>query len=273
MGFYRLSSNGSFLREASQVDAINGGNPSIAAAEQRDGEREANDNSSEISIRLDQAVKISGGPSAVARGAGMYLGTLNRYRMGREMPVSALISLARATGVCLEWLATGSGPMLTTEQSPGVTQAGVNGLGTPQGYLSLPMVEVPGATGPEDRQTSTPKIDFVLFSEFFLTQTLRRKPKNLALLIAAGDSMARTIQDGDLLLVDTSIRQIQASRIYVLRGGSALMVKRIQVKIDGSLVARPDNPIYEPEVLAPDQAKTLHIVGEVVWHAGPAATR
>jgi len=82
--------------------------------------------------------------------------------------------------------------------------------------------------------------------------------------------MAPTIQDGDLLLVDTSIRQIQASRIYVLLVGSALVVKRIQVKIDGNLVARPDNPIYEPEVLAPDQAKMLHIVGEVVWHAGPA---
>ncbi len=252
------------------MDAINGGNPAIATAQQRDGEGEANDNSSEISIRLEQAVKISGGPSAVARSAGMYLGTLNRYRIGREMPVSALISLARATGVCLEWLATGSGPMLTTERSPGATQAAVNGLGTPQGYLSLPMVEVPGATGPEDRQTSIPKTDFVLFSEFFLTQTLRRKPKNLALLIAAGDSMAPTIKDGDLLLVDTSIRQIQASRIYVLLVGSALVVKRIQVKIDGSLVARPDNPIYEPEVLAPDQAKTPHIVGEVVWHAGPA---
>ncbi len=252
------------------MDAINGANPSIAAAQQRDAEGLANDNSAEISIRLEQAIKMSGGPSAVARSAGMYLGTLNRYRMGREMPVSALISLAHATGVCLEWLATGSGPMLTAERSPGVTQAAVNGLGTPEGYLFLPMVEVPGATDPEDRQTSIPKTDFILFSEFFLTQTLRRKPKNLALLITAGDSMAPTIQDGDLLLVDTSIRQIQASRIYVLLVGSALVVKRIQVKIDGSLVARPDNPIYEPEVLAPDQAKTLHIVGEVVWHAGPA---
>jgi len=57
--------------------------------------------------------------------------------------------------------------MLTTERSPGVTQVAVNGLGTPQGYLFLPMVEVPGATGPEDRQTSIPKTDFILFSEFF----------------------------------------------------------------------------------------------------------
>lgn len=97
------------------MDAINGANPSIAAAQQRDAEGLANDNSAEISIRLEQAIKMSGGPSAVARSAGMYLGTLNRYRMGREMPVSALISLAHATGVCLEWLATGSGPMLTAE--------------------------------------------------------------------------------------------------------------------------------------------------------------
>lgn len=250
------------------MDTINRVNPSIAATQQRGGEGLDNDNSTELSIRLEKAIKMSGGPSAVARRAEMYLGTLNRYRMGREMPVSALISLAQATGVNLEWLATGSGPMLTTERGPGVTQAAVNGLGTPQGYVFLPMVEAPATPLPEDQQTDNQKDGFILFSEFFLAHTLRRKPKNLALFTAVGDSMAPTIRDGDLLLVDTSIRQIQASRIYVLRIGCALVVKRIQVKIDGSLVVRPDNRIYEPEVLSPDQARTLNIVGEVVWHAG-----
>lgn len=41
----------------------------------------------------------------------MPLATLNKYISGREMRVEALISLAAATGVTLEWLATGQGPM------------------------------------------------------------------------------------------------------------------------------------------------------------------
>ncbi|MGH7100982.1 MAG: hypothetical protein ACREFJ_01190, partial [Acetobacteraceae bacterium] len=35
--------------------------------------------------------------------------TLNTYLNGREMKVSALVTLAEATGVRLEWLATGRG--------------------------------------------------------------------------------------------------------------------------------------------------------------------
>lgn len=43
---------------------------------------------------------------------------LNRYRKGREMPVSALVSLAKATGVRIEWLATGQGPMKEPPAQP-----------------------------------------------------------------------------------------------------------------------------------------------------------
>jgi hypothetical protein len=65
----------------------------------------------DISPRLELAISNAGGPTAVARRADMYLSTLHRYRAGRELPSSALVSLARATGVRLEWLATGEGPM------------------------------------------------------------------------------------------------------------------------------------------------------------------
>jgi len=66
---------------------------------------------SDRSDRLRVAVKSAGGNSAVSRRAQMPLATLNKYISGREMRVEALISLAAATGVTLEWLATGQGPM------------------------------------------------------------------------------------------------------------------------------------------------------------------
>lgn len=48
----------------------------------------------------------------------MHIGTLNRYLAGREMKAGAMIELAEATGVRLEWLATGRGPMREGEQAP-----------------------------------------------------------------------------------------------------------------------------------------------------------
>lgn len=59
--------------------------------------------------RLRDAVRRAGGPRAVARRAAMPEATLNNYLGCREMKVAALITLAEATDVSLEWLALGRG--------------------------------------------------------------------------------------------------------------------------------------------------------------------
>lgn len=48
----------------------------------------------------------------------MPVGTLNTYLKGRDMRLGASIRLAEATGVRLEWLATGAGPMREGEAPP-----------------------------------------------------------------------------------------------------------------------------------------------------------
>lgn len=48
----------------------------------------------------------------------MPLSTLNRYLAGREMRLPAAVAIARATGVRLEWLATGEGPMRPDPPAP-----------------------------------------------------------------------------------------------------------------------------------------------------------
>lgn len=218
--------------------------------------------SGEMSLRLDQAIAQSGGPSAVARRAEMYLGTLNRYRGGRELPSSALVSLARATGVRLEWLATGEGPM-QGDSTPAEAPA------TPPGYVLLPLVEARAAAGNNGGLRSDHLVDFIAFSESFLKQTLRRAPQNLALLTASGDSMDPTIRDGDLLLVDTSARRIEGSFIYVLAIGGGLLVKRIDLRRDGSVVLKSDNPKYDAEEVPAVETPTLEVLGQVIWQGGP----
>jgi phage repressor protein C with HTH and peptisase S24 domain len=216
----------------------------------------------EALLRLDQAIAKAGGPSAVARRADMYLSTLHRYRSGRELPSSALVSLARATGVRLEWLATGEGSM--QGENPVVTAPN-----PPPGYVFLPLVEARAAAGSHGGLSSDNIVDFIAFSEPYLRQTLHRNPKNLALLTASGDSMDPTIRDGDLLLVDTSARRIETSRIYVLAVGDGLIVKRIQPRLDGSLIVKSDNAVYESEVVPADQTAALIVLGQVIWQAGP----
>jgi phage repressor protein C with HTH and peptisase S24 domain len=216
----------------------------------------------ELAPRLELAIAQAGGPSAVARRAEMYLSTLHRYRGGRELPSSALVSLARATGVRLEWLATGEGPM-QGEAAPELAPA------TPPGYVLLPLVEARAAAGSNGGLRSDHLVDFIAFSESFLKQTLRRSPKNLALLTASGDSMDPTIRDGDLLLVDTSARRIEGSFIYVLAIGGGLLVKRIDLRRDGSVILKSDNPKYAAEDVPAAETPTLQVLGQVIWQGGP----
>ena len=74
------------------------------------GEADRNSEVVERAARLRQAVKLAGGNLAVAKRAGMPVGTLNRYMKGRDMKAAALVALADGANVELLWLATGRGP-------------------------------------------------------------------------------------------------------------------------------------------------------------------
>ncbi len=81
--------------------------------------------------------------------------------------------------------------------------------------------------------------------------------------------MEPAIQDGDLLVVDTTVRDIQSSRVYVLDVNGELLVKRLSLRLDGSVHVRSDNPKYPDEVVVPSERTTLRILGQVVYQAGP----
>jgi hypothetical protein len=61
--------------------------------------------------RVREVVRLAGGKTAISTRTGIPKTTLDGYLKGGEMKLSNAAALARAAGVCLEWLATGAGPM------------------------------------------------------------------------------------------------------------------------------------------------------------------
>ncbi|GAB0119453.1 helix-turn-helix domain-containing protein [Acidisoma sp. 7E03] len=59
--------------------------------------------------RLRKAVSNAGGHKAIADRSGIPGRTLSDYLSSRDMPTSALVALAEACGVTVDWLATGRG--------------------------------------------------------------------------------------------------------------------------------------------------------------------
>lgn len=86
---------------------------------------------------------------------------------------------------------------------------------------------------------------------------------------ARGHSMADKINDGDILLVDTSIHHLEQDGVYVIELDGLDYVKLLQRDFaTGGVQIISYNPDYRPQLLTAEKAAELRITGRVVWHGG-----
>jgi phage repressor protein C with HTH and peptisase S24 domain len=103
----------------------------------------------------------------------------------------------------------------------------------------------------------------------FRNEWLQRRgldPSKLVVAYVKGDSMAPTLADGDTVLINTAERGIIDGKVYALRQGGELRIKRLFMRTFSVLVVS-DNPAFTPEEIPLDKADDLHIIGQVVWSA------
>ena len=96
---------------------------------------------------------------------------------------------------------------------------------------------------------------------------LKVAPESLALITATGDSMQPTIGHGDLLLLNVHETAVTGDAIYALQMQDVLLIKRVQLLVDGTLVIRSDNPAYAEQRVRLEEGASPRIVGRVVWSA------
>ncbi len=76
-----------------------------------------------------------------------------------------------------------------------------------------------------------------------------------------GESMEPTLPDGSIVFVDRNRTDVSKDGIFVAATANGLFIKRIRRRADGMVELISDNPLYDPEVLLPEQ---VEIVGRVV---------
>ncbi|SNS20825.1 Phage repressor protein C, contains Cro/C1-type HTH and peptisase s24 domains [Sphingomonas laterariae] len=100
------------------------------------------------------------------------------------------------------------------------------------------------------------------FSRDWIKQYTGASPDHLYFAQGIGDSMAPTILDTDLLLIDASERDLRlADKIWAIAYGHSGMVKRLRSMADGSVKILSDNQAVPPELAYDGE---LHILGRVV---------
>lgn len=98
----------------------------------------------------------------------------------------------------------------------------------------------------------------------WLDITLHVRPENLRFITGAGDSMAPTFSNGDILLVDVSKRNPDIDGVYVISAHNRLFIKRLRQRINGKFEVSSDNPTVKT-VDELDGTSQIEIHGRVIW--------
>ena len=88
-----------------------------------------------------------------------------------------------------------------------------------------------------------------------------KEVKNIDSLNVVGDSMEPTFRDGDIVFINRTHKEIQKGGIFVISTLAGLFVKRLHLKLDGTLEMISDNPCYTTEVV---DLSNVSVVGKVV---------
>lgn len=105
----------------------------------------------------------------------------------------------------------------------------------------------------------------------FLQGWLKRKgyrAENLRILEVAGDSMEPRIYNGDIVLIDITTTLPKNGSVFAVVFQDWVYLKRLFVRLDGSIQITSDNPKYETETVPREQSDQLTIVGRCIWAGG-----
>jgi len=125
--------------------------------------------------------------------------------------------------------------------------------------------EVKGSAGPGALNHDGEVVIRVKMDAKLLRERVGHNFGHLKLAGVSGDSMYSTLAHGDQVLIDTSVTRFIDDAIYAIVQDGFLRYKRIQKRLDGSIVVKSDNPTAgEPEIYKAEEAAHFHVVGIVL---------
>lgn len=225
-----------------------------------------------FTARLQMILQHWPSTDRLARAMGVSPSAFRKWLRGEAEPSrERLIALADASKVEIGWLAKGEGATPSFAQAEGTgRRRPADGAGELDAsrFLVLPKQAESAAAGTAPTPSAFGQSGYLAFRHDWVRSSLGLEPSDLVLEMAVGESMLPTIRSGDLLLVDTTDRHISRPGVYVLEFSGERLVKRVQRKLDGSLVLISDNTTYEPDKLHGEMLQSVKVVGRVIWRGG-----
>ena len=211
-----------------------------------------------LAERINTALQTKGlSVNALARQVGVSYPAMRKITKGETLNPKFLFEIAEALNVSVEWLKTGEGSSENLSDDPS------------DDHIRFERLDVIAALGDGYINNETAEVvDFVHVDKAWAREKLGGNLSRIQVITARGDSMQGTIEDGDVLFVDTSVRSFEGEGIYLLSFADGLKAKRLQASVGGGLLVISDNPLYRTETIENDKLEKLTICGRVrgAWH-------
>jgi phage repressor protein C with HTH and peptisase S24 domain len=226
-----------------------------------------------IGLRMSQArdaIKMSQAQFATFIGGSK--SGIQDNEAGKNMPGGKVLAGFIRAGVNSNWILTGDGDMLLADMvprksydwSPGIMAREPDFSGyIDDGTVAIDKyINVTGSAGPgvevHDEAVVKVRVDTRL-----LRERIGSNFENIKIASVSGDSMEPTLSHGDQVLVDISCTRFVDDAIYAIQQDGYLRFKRIQLKLDGTIVVKSDGSTAS-ETYSAEEAQRFFIVGIVI---------
>lgn len=222
----------------------------------------------------------------LAEAMGIGIRRIHNWKHRNTVPTEEIVAICGKEGLDLQYILTGPGPLqggvaMQAGAKKGAVQCSFDPdqanqprdtytpsqCGHPRIHPPYKAYTQRSEKGEVLSSFSSPQIVDVLAPGLnWLNHSLGIAPEHFLLVKALGDNMAPWLQDGDLIMVDTSIKTTTAGGCLLLRyPDGVLMVRRVFRSPEGRLMVRDDNECSPPDAIDPNDNSTYPIVvGRVV---------
>ncbi len=176
--------------------------------------------------------------SWLAKEVGVAASTINGYLKGKVPPVDIAFLMCKALNIDISWYINGEITSSNTAYDEGTT--------------NIPLINSVGQALP---------IANNLISMFGVDT------ESLCCMTVPGTMMSPAIPKGAEVLATKSFGDVEDGRVYILKIKDTPVLRRVQVRTDGSLVAICDNPAVSNDV--PDVVKPKDILALGLWSSHP----
>lgn len=215
------------------------------------------DSDDELGSRISQVLALYSDRKTASYTAGKSVDQLLAYTKGVSSPPwMVLVKLAQGVGVSLDWLATGHGSMRHGDPVATIRPAGPQARGVPiyDAALSLGQGRLNG---------DAPVVGYLDLPDAYVRDVLHAPPGKVIVAYCSGDSMAPTIKDRDLVLIDTAAATFSRDDLYAFSFKDEGYIKRLQ-RAGDAIVVHSDNPAYTDWSVTGSDLRELRVIGRVV---------